>query len=66
MPPENFFETMQKLSATPNLHVYVIDTSDAATSQKIEEHIQKVNTKANQPSPNIRYYRISNVGIGYT
>ena len=66
MPPESFFETIEKLSATANLHVYVVDTSDAATSQKIKEHIQKANTKASQPSPNIKYYKISNGGIGYT
>ena len=66
IPPENFFETIQKLSTTPNLHVYVIDTSDAATSQKIKEHIKKVNTEANQHSANIRHYKISNGGIGYT
>lgn len=66
MPPENFFETIEKLSATPNLHVYVIDTSDEATSQKIKKHIQNLNIKTNQAPSNIGYYKISNSGIGYT
>ena len=66
MPPENFFETINKLSVTPNLHVYVVDTSDNDTSQKIKEHIQKANRKASESNSNIRYYKIPNAGIGYT
>jgi hypothetical protein len=64
MPPENFFDTIDKLAATLNLHAYVVDTSDNATSQKIQEHIQRAKKK-NQ-TLNIKYYKISNGGIGYT
>ena len=65
-PQKTFLKPYENSSATPNLHVYVIDTSDAATSQKIKEHIKKVNAKTNQPLQNIRYNKISNGGIGYT
>jgi hypothetical protein len=66
MPPANFFETINKLSVTPNLHVYVVDTSDNAASQKIKEHIHKANRKVSESNSNIRYYKIPNAGIGYT
>jgi hypothetical protein len=65
MPPEIFFETTTKLSTTPNLKVYVVDTSNQATFNKIDEHIKKSN-QANGTNKNIRHYKVPNCGIGYT
>jgi hypothetical protein len=65
IPPEIFFETITKLSTTPNLKVYVVDTSNQAIFNKIDECIEKNNQKDGSNS-NIRHYKIPNCGIGYT
>lgn len=65
MPPEIFYQTTTKLSTMPNLKVYIIDTSNRATYNKIEENVQK-NNQPNKSHPNLRHYRIPNYGIGYT
>jgi glycosyltransferase involved in cell wall biosynthesis len=66
-PPLRLFrETLQRLSANPNMHIYVIDSSPEETAKEIENQIQKIKTDTKQASSTVEFFKVPNYGIGYS